>query len=135
MQVRGLLVAALLLAALGGLVWWSNTAEKSKESKADPNAPPKIVEIPTDQVQQVEIVKGAETTTVKRGADGKWEIALPKPSRADQDAATTLVGTLNSLASERLIEEKASDLAAFGLNWLATSCLLIAAYTIAYLLG
>lgn len=114
MQVRGLLVAALLLAALGGLVWWSNTAEKSKESKADPNAPPKIVEIPTDQVQQVEIVKGAETTTVKRGADGKWEIAVPKPSRADQDAATTLVGTLNSLASERLIEEKASDLAAFG---------------------
>ena len=116
MQVRGLLVAALLLAVLGGLVWWSNTAEKSKESKADPNAPPKIVEIPTDQVQQVEIVKGAETTTVKRGADGKWEIAVPKPFRADQDAASTLVGTFNSLASERLIEEKASDLAAFGLN-------------------
>jgi len=116
MQVRGLLVAAVLLAALGGLVWWSNTAEKAKESKPDPNAPPKIVEIPSDQIQQVEVVKGAETTTLKRGADGKWELTAPKPFRADQDAATTLVGTLNSLSSERLIEEKASDLKAFGLN-------------------
>ena len=116
MQVRGAFDQRILLPPLGGLVWWSNTAEKSKGSKPDPNAPPKIVEIATDQVQQVEIVKGAETTTVKRGAGGKWEIAAPKPFRADQDAAATLVGTFNSLSSERLIEEKVSDLAPFGLN-------------------
>lgn len=116
MQVRGLLVAAVLLALLGGLVWWSNTAEKKKETKPDPNAPPKIAEIPADQIEQVEILKGGQSTTLKRGADGKWELTAPKAFRADQDAAATLVGTFTSLSSDRLIEEKATDLTPFGLS-------------------
>lgn len=117
MQFRGLLLAAVLLLGLGGLVYWSNSAEekKAKNPPTDPNAPPKIVEIPADQINQIEIAKGAETTTLKRGADGKWELTAPKPSRADQDSANTLAGTFTSLASDRLIEDKAADLKPFGL--------------------
>jgi hypothetical protein len=115
MQFRGLLIAAGALAVLSAGVWFSNRAEKAKEGKPDPDAAPKIVEIPTDQIQQVEIAKGGVTTTLKRNADGKWELTSPQQFRADQDAATTLVNTFNSLASDRLVEEKAGDLSVFGL--------------------
>ncbi|MCC6591419.1 MAG: DUF4340 domain-containing protein [Bryobacterales bacterium] len=115
MQFRGLLAGAVLLALLGGLLYWSNQKEK-EPAKPDPNAPPKIVEIPSDQIQQVEIVKAGAATTVKRGNDGKWEIIAPKPSRADQDSVSTLVGAFNSLGSDRLIEEKAADLTQYGLQ-------------------
>jgi hypothetical protein len=64
MQFRGLLIAAAALAILGGLVWWSNKAEATKETAADPNAPPKILEIPADQIQKVNITKNGETTTL-----------------------------------------------------------------------
>jgi len=116
MQFRGILFATLLLAMLGGGLWYSNKVEKAKEGKPAADAPPKILEIPTDQVQQVDIVKGAETTSVKKAADGKWELTSPKAFRADQDSVSTLVGTFSSLSSDRVIEEKAADLSSYGLN-------------------
>jgi hypothetical protein len=116
MQFRGLLIAALVLAGLAGGVWWSNKAEKDKEGKPAPDAPPKIAEIPADQIKQVDILKGGETITVKRGEGDKWSLTSPKPFRADQDAVSGVTGTFSSLTSDRLIEEKATDLKSYGLD-------------------
>ncbi|MBM3810985.1 MAG: DUF4340 domain-containing protein [Acidimicrobiia bacterium] len=116
MQLRGLLAAAGVLALLAGGVWYSNKLEKEKEGKPAPDAPPKILEIPADQIRQIDIAKGPETTTLKRASDGKWQVTAPQPLRADQDNVSTLVNTFSSLSSERLIEEKASSLAGFGLD-------------------
>jgi len=116
MQFRGLLTAALVLAVLAGGVWWSNKAEKEKEGKPAPDAPPKIVEIPADQIRQVEIARSGETLLVKRGEGDKWVIAAPRELRADQDAVSGLTGTFTSLSSDRLIEEKAADLKGYGLD-------------------
>ena len=117
MQFRGLLIGAALLAALSLGTWYSNKLEKEKEGKPAPDAPPKIVEIAADEITQVEIAKaGSETTAVKRGAGNKWELTAPKALRADQEAVGSLVDTFKALASDRLIEEKASDLSGFGLT-------------------
>ncbi|MBM3737146.1 MAG: DUF4340 domain-containing protein [Acidobacteria bacterium] len=116
MQLRGLLSSAALLAVLGGALWYSNKQEKAKEGKPAADAPPKIVEVPSDQINQVEVAKAGVTTTVKRGADSKWEVASPKQLRADQDSAAALANTFNSLGSDRLVEEKAADFKAFGLE-------------------
>ncbi len=59
--------------------------------------------------------KAGDTTTLKK-ADGKWQIVQPKPLAADQDSVSSLVSSLSSLASDRLIEDKASDLSSYGLN-------------------
>ena len=112
MQFRGLLMAAAALALLGGLVWWSNKAEATKETAADPNAPPKIIEIPAEKIQKVNITKDGETTTLERLADNRYRLSAPKELAADQDAANGVFTSLTSLIADRLVEEKGSDLSA-----------------------
>ena len=116
MRIRGLLMAVVVLAALGGAVYWSNKAEKAKEGQPSPDAPPKIVSIPEDQFRKLEIHKtGAEDIVLRKADSGKWEMVTPKTWTVDQDAVGGVVSTLSSLTSVRLVEEKAPDLARFGL--------------------
>ncbi|MCS6952210.1 MAG: DUF4340 domain-containing protein [Bryobacterales bacterium] len=116
MRIRGLLVALVVLAALGGAVYWSNKAKKAEETKPSPDAPPKILSIPEDQFQQIEIRKAAaQPVVLRKGGDGKWEMTSPEPLPVDQDAVSSMVSTLSSLEASRLVEEKTSDWATFGL--------------------
>lgn len=117
MRIRGLLIAVAVLAALAGGVWWSQKAKKAEEGKPLPDAPPKILTIPEDQIRQIEIRKpGTEATIVRKNDQGKWEMTAPAPLPVDQDAMSSMVSTLSSLDSSRLVEEKTSDLAQFGLS-------------------
>jgi hypothetical protein len=115
MRMRGLLIATVVLAALAGGIWWSNKSEKERAAKPAADAPPKILDMPEDQLQKVEIRKtGAETTVLERKA-GKWEITAPKPLPVDQESMNSVVSTLASLASDRVVEDKAADLSPYGL--------------------
>ncbi len=116
MKFRGLLAAVVVLAALGGAAWWSEKKEKTDAAKPPANAPPKILRIPDDQFKQIQLVKKAgETTTLSR-ADGKWQIVQPKPLGADQESVTSLVSSLSSLTSDRMIDDKPADFAIYGLT-------------------
>ena len=109
-------LAAIALAAVGGLVYWSNLEEKKKEGKPAADASPKLLEVPEDQIVQVEMKKkGGDTTTIKRGGDGKWQMTAPQPFPVDQDSAKSLAGAFNPLNSDKLIEEKSPDVAQYGL--------------------
>jgi hypothetical protein len=117
MRFRGLLIAVVLLAALGGLVWWSNKTQKAEADKPSADTAPKLLTIPEDQFSRIEIKKtGGESTVLARDQAGKWQIAAPQKLAADQDAMSSMVSTLSSLASDRLVEEKAADLKSFGLE-------------------
>ena len=116
MKPKGLLIAVAALAVLGGLTWWSNRTQKAKEGKPAPDAAPKILTIADDQMQEIRIAKtGGETITLRRSAAGKWEMTTPQPMPADQDAAGSIVSALASLSADKLIEDKAADLAPYGL--------------------
>lgn len=115
MKFRGLLAAAVVLAALGGAVWWSEKKEKADAAKPAADATPKILTIPEDQFQQIDLAKKGGVTTELSKAGGSWKIVQPKPLAADQDSVNSLVTSLASLASDRLIEDKASDLSSYGL--------------------
>jgi hypothetical protein len=118
MKSQGLLVGVAVLAVLGGLLYWSNRRQKAEAAKPSTDTTsPKILSIPEDQIKQVSIKKtGGETTVVRKGDDGKWQITDPKPLRADQDAGNTLANTLANLNADKVVEDKAADLSPYGLN-------------------
>ena len=117
MRIRGLMIAVAALALLGGLLWWSNKAEKAKEGQPAKDAPPKIVQIPEDQIRQIEIArKDGEATVIRKNDSNKWEMTAPQPLNVDQEAANSVASGLASLNSDRLIEEKAADLTQYGLG-------------------
>ena len=117
MKFRGLLAAVVVLAALGGAAWWSERKQKADAGKPSADAPPKILSIPENQFQQIQ--SGQESRryhALEARPDGKWQIVQPKPLAADQDSVNSLVTSLSSLTSDRLIEDKASDLSSYGLT-------------------
>lgn len=117
MGSRGLLIGAVVLAILAGGVYWSNKVEEKKAAQPAADAGPKILEIPEEQIEQVEIKRKDGPETIIRKTDaGKWEITSPKPLAADEDAVRSLLSTVSSLSSDKLVEEKASDLGTFGLD-------------------
>ena len=117
MKVARLLIAALILAGLGGLVWWSNKSEAAKATKGDPKAAPKILELKDADIKQIEIVHhDGETTVVQKDASGKWSITAPQALAADQTAVGVVTSAVTSLSSDRVVDENATNLASYGLD-------------------
>ena len=115
MKPTGLLIAVALLAIVGGGVWWSNKKQGATPAKSPTDTSSKILNIPSDQFQEIRIKKPAETEDLKL-VDGKWRIVEPKALAADQDAVTSMVTSLSSLTGDKTIDENATDLSAYGLN-------------------
>ena len=117
MKGRGLLIAAIVLAALSVALYWSNH-RKSSASSVNPETKtlPNVVDIKPADVTGIEISKnGSEAVALSKNEGGKWAITAPKPLAADQDTVSSLLSTLSPLNSERVVEEKATDLNAYGL--------------------
>jgi len=117
MKFARLLIAALVLAALGGFVWWSNKSEAAKAAKPDPKAAPKILELKEADIKQIEIRhRDGETTVVKKDDGGKWSITSPAPLAADQSAVGAITSAVTGLSADRVVDENASNLPSYGLD-------------------
>jgi hypothetical protein len=117
MKMNSLLVAAIVLAALSGVLYWSNHRKPVEDAvKVSADTAPKILTLAQADITKVNIKKksGDEVTLTKNDA-GKWQLGGAKPLRADQNEVSGMLSTLSSLSSERLIEEKAGNLADYGL--------------------
>ncbi|MBV9670055.1 MAG: DUF4340 domain-containing protein, partial [Acidobacteriales bacterium] len=115
MKPRNLLVAAILLAALSGAVWWAKKHPKTSET-ASATSSPKLVDIPDAQVQEIDLKKkDGAAVTLERSA-GKWEITSPEKWKADQDAMTSLSSALNPVTADSVVDDKPNDLARYGLT-------------------
>ena len=117
MKGTGLLAAAIVLAALGGTLYWSNHRKPSTSSVTSAaESSPKILDVTPAEVSGITISKtGAPVLTLSKNEAGKWQITAPKPLPADQDSVSSLLSNLSPLNSDRLLEEKAADLNAYGL--------------------
>src|SRR5450759_1946453 len=116
MRPKGLLIAFVLLAVLGGVTWWSNKsqADKAKAPAADDHT--KLLTIPDDQFQEIKIKKVTDELLSLKRDNGKWRMTAPKPMAADQDAAGSMVSALANLNADKVVEEKAADLKPYGLD-------------------
>jgi hypothetical protein len=113
---KGLLAAVILLAALSGGVYWSNKHKVDEDKKPLPDAAPKILTIPEDQIKEVKLAKKDQDPLVLSRVNGTWELTAPKAMSADQEAVTPLVSSLSNLVSDRLIDDKSGDLTGYGLG-------------------
>jgi hypothetical protein len=114
MRIRGLLIAVVVLAGLGAAVYWTGKSGNKAQDKTSAESP-KLISIPQDQIQKIQIERSGEPPVVLDKTGGAWAIVAPKPLGADQDAVSSLVSALATVNSDRLIEQKASDLAQYGL--------------------
>jgi hypothetical protein len=118
MKPKGLLIAVVLLAVVGGAAVWvyKHPEDKSKTPDAASATTTKLLSIPDAQFQEIRIKKVTdERITLKRDGN-KWEITQPKPLAADLDAVNAIASTLVNLNADKVIEENASDLKPYGLD-------------------
>jgi Domain of unknown function (DUF4340) len=117
MKNSGLLIAAIVLAALSGALYWSNRHPASENTaRASVDTPPKILDLKQEDISKIEIKKkGGEELDLAKGDAGKWQITASKPLGADQEAVSSLLSSVSTLNSDRLVEDKATDLNQYGL--------------------
>src|SRR5437016_9901027 len=120
MKNRGLLVAALVLAALLGLLYWSNRHPRSENANTglpSPTEPaPNILTLNEGDINKIELKKkGGDQIVIAKDSNGKWQITSPKSIGVDDAAISSMLSTLSSLNSERLVEEKATNVGQYGL--------------------
>jgi hypothetical protein len=117
MKNTGLVIAAVVLAILSGALYWSNRHPASESTaKASIDTPPKILALKQEDISKIEIKKkGGEALDLAKGDAGKWQITASKPLGVDQEAVSSLLFTVSSLNSERVVDDKPADLNQYGL--------------------
>lgn len=115
MKQRNLLIAAALLAALSGGVWWAKRHPQSNEATNVP-ASPKLADIPVAQIKEIDLKKRDGTTVVLQNQNGKWAITAPEALPADQDAASGVASALSPVTADNVVENNPKDLSQYGLN-------------------
>jgi Domain of unknown function (DUF4340) len=115
MNFRGLIVAVVVLATLGGVLYWSQHRKPVDETAAASTSTATVIlkVNPADVTQLV--IKQKEPVTLKK-TDGKWQITEPKLYPADQEAVASVLSTLSGLNADRVVEEKSSDRKQYGLD-------------------
>src|SRR5579884_2678954 len=110
MKLNGLLIAAVVLLALVGGLYWSNH-HKPAETPTTTDTPPKILTLNEGDIAKIDLKKkSGEEVALAKNAAGKWEMTEPKKLAVDQDAVSSMVSTLSSLSSDRLVEDKSTNL-------------------------
>jgi Domain of unknown function (DUF4340) len=116
MKIRGLLIATVVLAALAGVLYWSDHRKPSAEAaKPDADAAPSILKLDENSITKLEL-KSKDAPSIlltKRGSD--WMITEPRPFAADQSTVSSMLSAISSLSSDRLVEDKGADLQRYGL--------------------
>ena len=117
MKLGGLIVAVVVLGGLTGTLYWSNHHKPAESTEASADTPPKILAVKENDISRFDLKKnGADQVAGERNSSGQWRITSPTSLAADQSAVSSLLGTFSSLNSQRLVEDKAANLASYGLD-------------------
>ncbi len=117
MKPRNLLIAAVILLALSGAVWWSKKHPEAAQSASTSTAPPstKVIDVPDSQLQSITLKrKDGSLVTVER-KNNKWAITQPQAFATDQDAVASLASALSPVTADDLVEDKTTDFSKYGL--------------------
>lgn len=118
MKIHGLVIAAFVLLVLTGFLYWSGRHKPDSDStKLSADTPPTILKLDQAAITKIDIKKkDASPLELSKTNSGDWKITEPKLLSADQTNVSSLLSTVSSLNSERLVEDKATDLKTYGLE-------------------
>ena len=115
MKIRGLLVATIVFIVLAGLLYYSNRHKPSEASANTSAKAPTILKLDEANIDQLQIKKADSPAIILEKNNGSWQITQPKPYGADQSTINGALASLSALNSQRVVEDKASDLQKYGL--------------------
>lgn len=116
MKLHSLILSTVVLLALVGTLYWSEHRKPKDETTVSADSSPAILKLDEGSITQVDLKKkDAPPIMLAKDSSGSWQITEPKKLTADQSTVSSMVSTLASLRSERVVEDKASDLNAYGL--------------------
>jgi Domain of unknown function (DUF4340) len=117
MKIRSLFLATLVLLALVGTLYWSDHRKPTDDTKVSADTAPPILKLDEGSITRLELKKkDAPSIVLAKNSSGAWHITEPKPINADQSTVSSALSTLASLNSERVVDDKASDLKQYGLD-------------------
>ncbi len=112
MNPMRLLIAAGILAALGGLVYWS---EENPPVSDDEKTP--VVDLETDDIRALTVERpGHDTIRVVRGEDDEWKFAPPLTMPVNESSINLLLNNLTPMNSDRVVEEEVADWRPYGVE-------------------
>jgi len=111
-RTRSTLILLVVALALGGYLYFV----ESERPVANADAKSKVFTYDAAKIDQVQIKSsGGEVTALHKGAKDTWTIVKPVEAPADRNNASEVVTTLANLEEQRVVDENASDLKAYGL--------------------
>jgi hypothetical protein len=117
MKFRGLLIAAVVLLILACVLYWSDHRKAPDTATPSADASPDILKIDPATVASLTVkAKGAQPVTLLRSRADQWRITTPGTYPADSTTVSGMLSNLSPLASQRVVEDRSSNLARFGLT-------------------
>ena len=114
--MRGFRTTFILLVVLLGLVGYIYFYEMKRPAATETaEQKQKVFAVETDKIEELEVKAASGERTVLKKAGDAWRIVESIQAKADEGEATGIVTNLASLEIQRVVDEKAADLAQFGL--------------------
>jgi hypothetical protein len=110
---RSTLVLLLVLAGLVGYIYFYEM--KRPDPATDTAQKQKVFTVEVDTIAEIEVVAASGDRTRLRKTGDAWRITEPLDVKADDAEVSGIVSNLASLEIQRVVDEKAADLAQFGL--------------------
>jgi hypothetical protein len=118
MKFRGLLAAVVVLAALGGFLFWSQRHPNALQpkSKETPALPP-LVRVSDTAITGLTLQeRGSAPITLETNKPGRWDITAPITAPADEATVAHILSNLSHMRTQAVIEDHPADLSRYGLS-------------------
>ena len=106
------LAMVLVLAGLAGYIYFADGSGGSDPTTTKEKA---FGTVAADDIEEVRIALNEEMPARVTKADGAWKLVEPSAADADAMELSSITGSLSTLDIERVVDEKAGDLAQYGL--------------------
>ena len=115
MRFRGTLILLAVCIAFGGYLYFYEIkgGEQREKAKQEEN---RLWKVDASSIQEINLTFPDRQIASVRSGDKGWKITAPRPLEADSGELDRLASSAADMSRESVIEQKAADLARFGLN-------------------